>query len=125
MKFQALYDEWITAYSLSRKESSVRNRKQSAKHLLSVWGGIPINKITKPNYRRYMNSLATNYMYNTRDGIHITGKMIFDYAVDMEYLKKNPTENYKVPNINEYIEEKEKIVFLEKEELLEFLKIAI
>lgn len=124
MKFQALYDEWISIYSLSRKESSVRNREQSAKHLLSVWRDIPISKITKPNYRRYMNSLASNYMYNTREGIHITGKMIFDYAVDMEYLQKNPSENYTVPKIKEYIEDKKKEVFLEKEELFEFLKIV-
>ncbi|MGX4670579.1 Arm DNA-binding domain-containing protein [Cerasibacillus sp. JNUCC 74] len=37
MKFQALYEEWIESYPFTRKKSSTRNRKSSAKHLLSVW----------------------------------------------------------------------------------------
>lgn len=126
MKFQALYEEWIESYPFTRKKSSTRNRKSSAKHLLSVWAPTPIHKITKQVYRQYMNSLASKYMYNTREGIHIVAKMIFDYAIEMEYIKanKNPTDNYKLPKNLEYEENDEKIVFLEKEELDVFLQIA-
>ncbi|MFC0302048.1 site-specific integrase [Virgibacillus soli] len=63
-------------------------------------------------------------MYNTREGIHIVAKMIFDYAIEMDYINKNPTDNYKLPKNLEYEENEEKLVFLEKEELKVFLKIA-
>ncbi|WP_391123254.1 tyrosine-type recombinase/integrase [Psychrobacillus sp. L3] len=42
----------------------------------------------------------------------------------MEYIKKNPTVNYKLPKKLEYEENEEKLVFLEKEELKLFLQIA-
>ncbi|GEK32104.1 site-specific integrase [Kurthia zopfii] len=124
MKFQALYEEWIETYPFTRKKSSTRNRISSAKHLLNVWAQTPINKITKQVYRQYMNSLVTKYMLNTREGIHIVAKMIFDHAVEMEYIKKNPTINYKLPKNLEYEENEEKLVFLEKEELKLFLQLA-
>lgn len=124
MKFQALYEEWIESYPFTRKKSSTRNRKSSAKHLLNVWAQTPIHKISKQVYRQYMNSLVSKYMYNTREGIHIVAKMIFDYAIEMDYINKNPTDNYKLPKNLEYEENEEKLVFLEKEELKVFLQIA-
>lgn len=124
MKFQALYEEWIQTYPFTRKRSSTRNRISSAKHLLAIWANTPINKITKQTYRQYLNSLVPKYKYNTREGIHIVGKMIFDYAIEMEYLQKNPTEKYMVPKNLEYADNEKGLVFLEKEELAEFLKIT-
>lgn len=50
--------------------------------------------------------------------------MIFDYAIEMEYLQKNPTENSMLPKNMEYVDNEERLVFLEKEELVEFLKIT-
>jgi len=124
MKFQALYDEWIQMYPFTRKKSSTRNRMGSAKHLLSAWANTSINNITKPMYRQHMNSLVPKYKYNTREGIHIVGKMIFDYAIEMEYLQKNPTDSYILPKNLNYEEEEQMLVFLEKEELFQFLKIS-
>ncbi len=124
MKFQLLYDNWIEEYSYTRKKSSIRNRKKSAKHLLNVWQNVPINKISKQGYRKHMNSLISNYKYNTREGIHIVAKMIFDYAVDMEYLNVNPTDNYDIPKDKVDLNKKKGGVFLEKSELYEFLDIA-
>lgn len=124
MKFQALYEKWIESYPFTRKKSSTRNRKSSAKHLLSVWAQTPIHKISKQVYWQYMNSLVSKYMYNTREGIHIVAKMIFDYAIEMDYINKNPTDNYKLPKNLEYEESEEKLIFLEKEELKVFQQIA-
>lgn len=124
MKFQTLYDEWIRVYSLSKKKSTVRNREYSAKHFLKVWGNTPINQITKPMYRRFMDSLVNDNMYNTREGIHSVGRMIFEFAVDMEYLEKNPCDKYTIPHPKVYIEDQKKLVFLEKEELKEYLQLA-
>ncbi|OLP64764.1 hypothetical protein BACPU_23540 [Bacillus pumilus] len=124
MKFEALYDEWIQTYPFTRMRSSTRNRISSAKHLLAIWANTPINKIMKQTYRQYMNSLVSKYKYNTREGILIVGKMIFDYAIEMEFLQKNSTDNYMLPKNLDYDEDEQKLIFLEKEELIQFLKIA-
>src|SRR5690625_2990532 len=71
-----------------------------------------------------MNSLISNYKYNTREGIHIVAKMIFDYAVDMEYLNVNPTDNYNIPKDKVDLNKKKEGVFLEKSELYEFIDIS-
>jgi len=124
MTFQSLYDEWMETYPYTRKKSSTRNRKQSAKHLLNVWANVSINKISKQVYRKHMNSLVPIYKYNTREGIHVVGKMMFDYAIDMEYLKISPTLNYALPKDMNQIDGEEKLVFLEISELVQFIEIA-
>ncbi|MGP9039845.1 hypothetical protein [Cytobacillus kochii] len=50
--------------------------------------------------------------------------MIFDFAIKMEFLQKNPTDNYMLPKNLDYVENEQKLIFLEKEELIQFLKIA-
>lgn len=62
------------------------------------------------------------------DGIHACGRMIFRQAVELGLMKVNPTENFKLPKKQQTVEELEKanedIIFLEKEELAHFLKLA-
>ena len=123
MSFQALYEEWIESYALARKQSSVDCRKKSLKILLEKWGKTPIKKITTPVYTKLMNSLVATHKYNTREITHVSARLVFEYAVNMEYIKENPTMKYKLPKDNS-IGTKEKLVFLEKEELGEFLKLA-
>jgi integrase len=54
--------------------------------------------------------------------------MIFNYAIDMDLIKINPTDNIKLPryvsNIEDIEKQKEEIRFLEKEELAQFLRLA-
>lgn len=123
MKLQALYDEWIETYPYTRKQIFTRNRIQSAKHLLNAWINAPISNISKLTYRKHMNSLVSNYKYNTREDIHVVGKMIFDDDVDMECLKVNPIDNHAIPKEVDSDNES-KLVFLEKGELANFIDIA-
>lgn len=61
------------------------------------------------------------------DGIHRTGRMIFRKAVELEIIKKNPTEYAylkKDKKTIEQLEEEEVPKYLEKEELSLFLKTA-
>jgi integrase len=62
------------------------------------------------------------------DGIHACGRMIFRRAVAQGLIKINPTEDFKLPKkqltVEELEKEEEEIIFLEKEELAYFLKIA-
>ncbi|MDO7485737.1 tyrosine-type recombinase/integrase [Peribacillus frigoritolerans] len=68
------------------------------------------------------------YSQNYMDGIHTTGRMIFKFAVESEWLQQNPTENYSLPKQQATIEEVEKEnlrkKFLEKNELIGFLSLA-
>lgn len=56
------------------------------------------------------------------------GRMIFRKAINQGLIKINPTENFKMPKKQQSVEELEKaeddVVFLEKEELARFLKLA-
>jgi integrase len=62
------------------------------------------------------------------DGIQSTGRMIFKFAVQSDWLQQNPTENYSLPKQQATIEDVEKEnlkkKFLEKNELAEFLSLA-
>ncbi|GAA1386338.1 hypothetical protein [Peribacillus frigoritolerans] len=61
----------------------------------------------------------------TIDGAHRTGRMIFKKALELEILKKDPTEYTQVPKNQMTIEElegrKSLPNYLEKEELKHFL----
>lgn len=61
------------------------------------------------------------------EGIHRTGRMIFRKALEMEIIKKDPTEYAylkKDKKTIEQLEEEEVPKYLEKEELFLFLKTA-
>ncbi|MFD1851574.1 tyrosine-type recombinase/integrase [Oceanobacillus bengalensis] len=68
-----------------------------------------------------------DYSDSTREGIHRTGRMIFRKALEMELIKKDPTEFAylkKEKKTIEQLEEEEIPKYLEKEELALFLKTA-
>jgi integrase len=106
----------------------VRAREKEMKHFTSVWGPYPISRITKKMYEERILELNEKYSQNYMDGIHACGRMIFRKALTQGLIRNNPTEDFKMPKKQQSIEELEKaeedIVFLEKEELAHFLKLA-
>jgi integrase len=126
MSFEAFTKEWINAYAQSAKISSVRARSKEMKHFISIWGPLPLKKITKQMYQRRIIELSKKYSKNYLSGIHACGRMIFNHAVDLELIKLNPTENIQLPKYQAKVEEienqDEEIKFLEKEELARFLR---
>jgi integrase len=129
MPFEQFAKDWLKTYSRSGvKVSSVRAREKEMKQFINVWGPYPISKITKKMYQERIIDLSEQYSQNYLDGIHACGRMIFRQAVELGLLKVNPTENFKLPKKQQTVEELEKaeedIIFLEKEELAHFLKLA-
>lgn len=127
--FEKFAHDWLKSYSRSGvKVSSVREREKEMKHFISVWGPFPISKITKKMYEDRILELNEKYSHNYLDGIHACGRMLFRKAVTQGVIKINPTEDFQMPKKQQTVEEleneKEDIVFLEKEELARFLKQA-
>ncbi len=79
-------------------------------------------------YQDALNDLNNQgYSDSTREGIHRIGRMIFRKALEMELIKKDPTEFAylkKEKKTIEQLEEEEIPKYLEKEELALFLKTA-
>ncbi len=68
------------------------------------------------------------YAFNTLDGIHSTGRMVFNKAVEFNIIKNSPCEFAKIPRKVETVEEVENnngdIKFMQKPELIRFLAAA-
>ncbi|MCF6411505.1 Arm DNA-binding domain-containing protein [Alkalihalobacillus sp. EGI L200015] len=121
--------EWIKIYSESAKISSVRNRKHNIDHLNRFFGHKKIKDISRKQYQAMLTSLhKEGYAFNTLDGIHSTGRMVFNKAVEFNIIKSTPCEFAKIPRKVETVEEVEnnngEIKFMEKPELIRFLSAA-
>ncbi|SEI13037.1 Site-specific recombinase XerD [Halobacillus karajensis] len=127
--FQEFTVEWINTYRETAKISSVRNRQQNLDHLNRFFGDKKIKDITRKQYQAMLASLHNaGYAFNTLDGIHATGRMVFRKAVEFNIIKDSPCDFAKIPRKVETVEEVEsskgEIKFMEKEELIRFLNAA-
>ncbi|PGT73612.1 tyrosine-type recombinase/integrase [Priestia megaterium] len=129
--FEDFAKEWLSLYEGTGrvKESTVRVRSHEIKRLLDYFAKLKLKDITRRQYQNALNDLKKRkYAQNTIEGAHRTGRMIFKKAVELEILKKDPTEYTQVPKNQTTIEElegkKSLPNYLEKEELRHFLNIA-
>jgi hypothetical protein len=130
--FEEFAYEWLSLYEGTGnvKESTVRIRRHEIKRLLDYFAKLKLKDVTRRQYQNALNDLKKRgYAQNTIDGAHRTGRMIFKKAVELEILKKDPTEYTQVPKQQKTIEELEGQKgglpnYLEKEELKHFLYIA-
>lgn len=128
--FDVLCDDWERHYqSQGAKDSSVRARRIALKHVVSEFGQVPIQKITKKTYQDVIDKLATQFSTNYVSSIHTSANMVFEYANENKLIKEVPTKGIKVPKKKETVSDLEKgdsihEKFLEKEELEEFLTVA-
>lgn len=111
------------------KESTVRVRNHEIKRLLDYFAKLKLKNITRSQYQNALNDLKNRgYAQNPIEGAHRTGRMILKKAVEVELLKKDPTEYTHVPKNQMTIEELEGRKglpkYLEKEELKHFFNIA-
>jgi integrase len=127
--FGTFATDWLKTYNRSGvKISSVRAREKEMKHFISAWGPYPIGKITKKMYEDRILELNEKYSHNYVGGIHACGRMIFRKAKTQGIISINPTEDFQLPkkqlSVEDLEKEQEKILFLEREELAHFLKLA-
>ncbi|PGR96906.1 site-specific integrase [Priestia megaterium] len=129
--FEDFANEWLSLYegTGSVKESTVRIRSHEIKRLLDYFAKLKLKDISRRQYQSALNDLKKRgYAQNTIGGAHRTGRMIFKKAVELEILKKDPTEYTHVPKNQMTIEDLEGRKglpnYLEKEELKHFLNIS-
>ncbi|TYS83524.1 tyrosine-type recombinase/integrase [Rossellomorea aquimaris] len=122
--------EWLPIYSDSKdvKPGTIRVRLHEIGKLLTFFAQLKLKDITKKMYQDTLNDLHTQgYSDSTREGINRTGRMIFRKALELELIKKDPTEFAYVKKDKktiEQLEEEEIPKYLEKEELALLLKTA-
>lgn len=128
ISFETFANEWLDYYTAQVKISSVGPRKIAMKHLVSVWGALPLKKITKHMYQSRIDTLIQEYSQNYTDSIHTAGNMIFKHAIRQDLLRANPTDSFIMPVKKITVEDIEdlKILdkFLELKELKLFISIA-
>ncbi|UQZ74825.1 site-specific integrase [Niallia circulans] len=122
--------EWLSIYRDSKdvKPGTIRVRLHEIGKLMPYFAQLKLRDITRKRYQDALNDLkGQGYSDSTMDGIHRTGRMIFRKALELEIIKKDPTEYAylkKDKKTIEQLEEEEVPKYLEKEELALFLKTA-
>lgn len=129
--FRDFTDHWLKLYESSGtvKVSTIRVRK----YIIGIWmeylSAFKLRDITTKRYQDALFDLKKRgYSDDSLAGIHTTGRMIFRKAVELGYLKKDPTEFAIVPREKKTVEElesqKEIPKYLERDELIRFLDTA-
>ncbi|MBT2644773.1 site-specific integrase [Bacillus sp. ISL-41] len=128
--FSDFAKEWLPVYSEAKdvKPGTIRVREHEISKLLPYFSQLKLKDITRKMYQDALNDLKDKgYSDSTREGINRTGRMIFRKALELELIKKDPTEFAYVKKDKktiEQLEEEELPKYLEKEELALFLKTA-
>ncbi|WML29247.1 tyrosine-type recombinase/integrase [Neobacillus sp. OS1-32] len=123
-------NEWLKIYSDLKnvKPGTIRVRIHEIGKLMPYFARLKLKDITRKIYQDALNDLKElGYSDSTMSGINRTGRMIFRKALELELIKKDPTEFAylkKDKKTIEQLEEEEIPKYLEKEELALFLRTA-
>jgi len=128
--FREFADQWLELYEASGiKISTVQIRRKEIKWLLNYLSELRLRDITPERYQSILLDLKKlGYAEQTIKGIHTTARMIFQKAIELGKIKKDPTEFAVIPKDKptvEDIESKKEIPkYLERDELIHFLETA-
>ncbi|MBP2641886.1 MAG: ydcL [Firmicutes bacterium] len=127
--FAEFAKDWLKMYSVSVKASSVRVRQHEINLLHQYFNAIKLKDITKKQYQDALLALRDDgYAENTISGAHGTARMLFKKAVELDVIKRDPTEFAKPPRKQETLADLEQVEdipkYLEKNELAAFLHTA-
>jgi len=129
INFKDFSAEWLKLYAASGKvrESSVDTRRSCIKRLSKYFDYLPMKDIKRLVYQNMLYDLhAKGFAKETIISTQATGKLIFNKAIELEVIKKNPTDYSVVPVKRKTVEELEVgggiPPYFEKKELSHFLK---
>lgn len=140
ISFEDLIDSFLKRYAASGKVkgSSVDTRTADGNRLKAKLGKRKAKDITKTIYQDALIEIQQHgpqdgrkkgdrgYSKNTMNSTHSTACMVFKYGIEMELIKKNPTEFAVIPYNNKTVEDLETEddipKYLEKDQLLKFLE---
>lgn len=118
-KFRDVYDLWIEQYRLTVKESTAFNARRTFKKILPVLGAYDLDKLSIAICQREINNWAKNSP-GTVKLIKVYASMVFEYAIKLGLTDKNPFKSIVIPRL----QKKEKVNFLDADQLREFLTLA-
>ena len=97
--FNEFTKKWIEIYEEENgvKPGTIRIRNNEIDNLNKQLKNIRMVDITWKKYQNALHELDKKFAKNTLDGIHGTGKMIFKKAMQLEIIKKDPTEYAYIP----------------------------
>lgn len=129
--FEDFAFQWLNLYGSSGrvKESTVRVRKHEISRLLDYFAKLKLTEVSRQMYQDALRDLFNKGLAeNTIDGINRTGKMIFKKAIELEFLKNDPSLFSQAIRKSRSIEDIEGNIhlpnYLEKSELKFFLETA-
>jgi integrase len=121
-------EDWITEYkSLNDvKPSSVRQRQYQIRYLIDRMGALQLKTISRKLYQTFLIELHDHgFARTTLQNAHSCYKLIFARAVEQELIAVDPTLYAKLPKKKTSEEEETELPrYMEKEELMSFLRTA-
>ncbi|HHT7813580.1 TPA: tyrosine-type recombinase/integrase [Streptococcus suis] len=123
MLFTDLFDQWWTFYQQEIKRTSIASLKGNIKEIRDSFGlDIKIVNIDPKYVQNYLDNLdcSRNKKERTKSMLNLA----FDYAVDLDIIKDNPSRRAKLPRIKKTLEDWKKIEekYLEEDEIKPLLK---
>lgn len=130
------FEDWADKFLAIYKNSGIKNqtyltRRSQFKRLKSIFGPIKLKDITGLQYQDYLNSLKDQgKSKSTIDGFHAAMLMLMQAASSPPYnlISNNIAREVKPPKFKETVERlkksKAKVKYLEKDEVVLFLKTA-
>ena len=125
--YEALAASWWDSYKNTVKANTRMTQKGLLNtHVLPLFGGFKLDKLTTPLIQSIMNKLANSTntgevgAYLHYDKIHALNKRILQYGVILQVIPTNPADNVVLPR-NTQKDKKAKVKHFNNDELKQFL----
>ena len=123
MLFTDLFDQWWTFYQQEIKRTSIASLKGNIKEIRESFGiGVKVVNIDPKYVQNYLDNLdcSRNKKERTKSMLNLA----FDYAIDLDIIKDNPSRRAKLPRIKKTLEDWKKVEekYLEEDEIKPLLK---
>jgi integrase len=123
MLFTALLDQWWGFYQQEIKRSSIASLRGNIKEIRESFGlNVKVVNIDPKYVQAYLDNLDCSR--NKKERHKSMLNLAFDYAVDLNIIKDNPSRRAKLPRIKKTLEDWKKIEekYLEEDEIQPLLK---
>ena len=124
LTFEKVSDMWLEQYKNTVKASTLTTQKVALKkHILPLFGKIPINKISIPYCQTQVNHWFT--YYKKFNNLIMITTQIFQYAISVRLLTRNPMEGVIRPKRQMDIDQEDYAApYYSQSQLNKFLTIA-
>ncbi|HEM4042661.1 TPA: site-specific integrase, partial [Streptococcus suis] len=123
MLFTDLFDQWWNFYQQEIKRTSIASLKGNIKEIRESFGiGVKVVDIDPKYVQNYLDNLDCSRNKKERNKSLLN--LAFDYAVDLDIIKENPSRRAKLPRIKKTLEDWKKIEekYLEEDEIKPLLE---